>query len=79
MHNLRFNFEASDVDELACVILETHYAILRTGRPALYRLALIRCGQSLDRLGVPPVHALIASAIYLQTCLLRILPEFEHS
>ena len=68
MQRHKLDLEAGDMDELACVMLEAHYATLRAGKPAAYRLALERCGQSLDRRGVPPVHAMIASSLYLEIC-----------
>src|SRR5438270_13971319 len=60
MQSLKLDLGVGDADELACVTLEAHYATLSAGKMAAYRRALARCGQSLDRSGVPPVHAMIA-------------------
>ena len=68
MQSRELDLEVGDVDALACVMLEAHYAILRAGKLAAYRLALARCGQTLDRRGVPPVHAMIALSLYLESC-----------
>ncbi len=68
MRSLQFELTVGDIDELACVILEAHYPNLRAGKSAAYRLAMVRCGQSLDRRGIPPVHALMASSLYLECC-----------
>jgi signal transduction histidine kinase len=68
MQSLKLDLEVGDMDELASVILEAHYATLRAAKSAAYRLALARCGQSLDRRGVPPVHAMIALSLYLESC-----------
>jgi signal transduction histidine kinase len=68
MGNLKLNLEAGDMDELSAIMLEAHYAALRAGKVAAYRLEMARCGQLLDRRGVPPIHALIASSLYLEIC-----------
>ena len=64
----KLDLEAGDMDELAGLMLEAHYATLRAGKSSVYRLALERCGQSLDLRGVPPSHAMIASSLYLEIC-----------
>ncbi len=68
MLSLELDLEAGDVAELGCVLFEAHYANLRIGKVDAYRLALARCGQSLDRRGVPPVHPMIALSLYLESC-----------
>jgi signal transduction histidine kinase len=68
MQSLKLDLVVGDMDELAGVILEAHYATLRAGKIAAYRLAMARCGLSLDRRGVPPVHAMIALSLYLESC-----------
>jgi signal transduction histidine kinase len=68
MQSLKLGVDAGDVDKLAGITLEAHYATLCAGKMAAYRLALAGCGQSLDRMGVPPVHATIALSLYLESC-----------
>jgi signal transduction histidine kinase len=68
MQSRELGLESGDMDELAGVILQAQYATLRAGKPAAYRLALTRCGQSLDRRGVPPVQAMIALSLYFDSC-----------
>src|SRR5881628_2309362 len=68
MQRFKLNLDVGDLDELACVTLEAHCATLCAGKMVAYRLALARCGQSLSRSGVPPVHAMIASSLYLESC-----------
>jgi signal transduction histidine kinase len=68
MQSLKLDLDVGDADGLACVTLEAHHATLCAGKMAAYRLALAQCGQSLDRSGVPPVHAMIASSLYLESC-----------
>jgi hypothetical protein len=62
------DLDAIDLDELACVILEAHSETLNTGNVSAYRVELARCGQSLDRRGVSPIQAMIASSLYLESC-----------
>lgn len=68
MLDLKLDIEVGDMEELACVVLEAHYPTLIAGRAAAYRRELAQCGQALDRRGVPPVLAMIASSLYLETC-----------
>ena len=73
MRKLRRDLDVGDVDGLGCILLDAHYATLRAGKMAAYRLALTGCGQSLDRRGVPAVHAMIALSIYLESCCAMLL------
>ena len=73
MLSLNLGFDAGEIDALACLTLEAHDAVLRTGKAAAYRKALERCGQSLERSNVPPVHAMIAQSCYLESCCILLL------
>jgi signal transduction histidine kinase len=68
MHDLRLDLDVGDIDELYSLTLEAHYVNLRAGNSVAYRLALARCGESLDRRGVPPFRAMIALSLYLEIC-----------
>src|SRR6185369_6455149 len=68
MRNLKLDLKVGDVDALGSIMLDAHYATLHAGKMAAYRLALTKCGQSLDRCGVPAVHAMIALSLYLESC-----------
>jgi signal transduction histidine kinase len=68
MHDLKLDLEVGDIDELNGLTLEAHYANLRAGNSVAYRLALARCGESLDQRGVPPFRAMIALSLYLEIC-----------
>jgi len=68
IQSLKIDLDAGDVEELAGVTLEAHYTNISAGKLAAYRLALARCGQSLDRRGVPPVQAMLALSLYLESC-----------
>src|SRR5688572_28408684 len=68
MQDLNLDLAVGDIDELNGLTLEAHYADLRAGNSAAYRLALARCGESLDQRGVPPFRAMIALSLYLEIC-----------
>jgi signal transduction histidine kinase len=68
MHDLKLDLEVDDIDELYCLTLGANYSTLRAGKSAAYRLALARCGESLDQRGIPPVCAMIALSLYLEIC-----------
>ena len=68
MHELKLDLEEGDIDELSCLTLASHHSTLRARKSDAYRLALARCGESLDQRGVPPVHAMIALSLYLEIC-----------
>jgi signal transduction histidine kinase len=68
MRHQKLDLETGDMEELACLTLVTHQETLAAGKAAVYRQALMQCGQSLDRRGVPLSHATIATSLYLEIC-----------
>ncbi|MBI4473160.1 MAG: hypothetical protein HY646_10855 [Acidobacteria bacterium] len=60
--------ETEDVESLFNLTIEGQYANLRSAKFDSYKLALERCGQTLDRQGVSPVHAVLAMSMYLDAC-----------
>src|SRR5262249_27739726 len=65
--------EMDDIQELSHLTLESQYDNLRSAKLDAFNLALERCGQSLDRRGLPPVYASIALSFYLDACCARIV------
>ncbi len=61
--------EVGDIEELG---LRNPRAALpcaaRPARSSAYRTALVECGQTLDKRGVPPVHVLMALSLYYESC-----------
>ncbi len=68
MKGLKLDLDVGDMDQLACVTFEAQYPVLRAGRLTAYRLQLMKCGQSLNRHGISPAHAILASSLYLESC-----------
>jgi signal transduction histidine kinase len=68
MKDLKPDLEGSEIDELYGLTLGANYENLRKRKSAPYRMALISCGEALDRRGVPPVRAMIALSLYLEIC-----------